>query len=42
MYRGKAVFQASDLSLKPYRPLISVLKTDQEVFYLLEVDLGDF
>ena len=36
---GKAAFQALNLSLKPYRPLLGVLKTDQEVFYLSEVDL---
>ena len=34
----KAAFQASDSSLKPSWPLFSVLKTDQEVFYPLEVD----
>jgi len=39
---GKAAFQASDSSLKPSWPLFSVLKTDQEVSYPLEVDLGDF
>ena len=29
---GKAAFQALYLALKPSRPLLSVLKTDQEVF----------
>ena len=36
---GKATFQ---LSLKPSRPSISILKTDKKVFYPLEVDLVDF
>ena len=35
----KAAFQTSDSSLKPS---FSVLKTNQEVFYPLEVVLGDF
>ena len=38
---GKASFQASHLVLKPSRPLLSVLKTDQEVFYQSKEDLGD-
>ena len=38
----KVAFQASDSSLKPSCPLFSVLKTDQEISYPLEVDLGDF
>jgi len=38
----KAGFWDSHLSLNPSRPLLSVLKADQEVFYLLDVDLGDF
>ena len=37
---GKAAFQASDLFLKPSKPLLSFLKTDQEVFYPLEVDIA--
>ena len=36
---GKSSFQASDLALKPSRPLHSLLNTDQEVFHLLEVNL---
>ena len=39
---GKAAFQALDLSLKSSRPLLSVLKTDKEGFYPLEVHIGDF
>ena len=39
---GKAAFQTSDSSLKPSWALFSVLKTNQEVFYPLEVVLGDF
>ena len=31
-------FAWPNLSLKPSKPLLSVLKTDQEVFYPLEVD----
>jgi len=39
---GKDAFQISDLALKPSRPLLVVLMTDQEVFYWLKEDLGDF
>ena len=39
---GKAAFQASDLALKPSRPLLSVIKADQEVLYWLKEELGDF
>ena len=39
---GKAAFQASDLSLKPSRPLLIAFKIDQELFYSLKVDLMTF
>ena len=39
---GKAAFQASNLSIKLSRPLLSVLNTDKEVFYPLEVNSVDF
>ena len=29
---GRAAFHASNLILKPFRPLLGALKTDQEVF----------
>ena len=38
----KVAFHAWGSSLKLSWPLFSVLKTDQKMFYLLDVDLDDF
>ena len=41
-WMGKEAFQASNLCLKPSRPLLSALKTEKEALYPLEVDLVYF